>query len=117
MNVTTFNFHHDKQIISSINLVKQTAKIATITEGVHGDFFVKEDHMTSLRSQVEKIIDNLPSPLEWLWRLLWRALTFLAASVSIILVVVLVYAACARRRELPIPYDDYGKTGFQGLSQ
>ena len=96
-NVTSFNFHHDKQIISSINLVKKSSKLIEISEQSHGDFFVKEDHMTNLRKQVAGIIeDNIPHPLKWLDDIIMRICAYVGATIALSIASFIAYASIIR---------------------
>jgi len=65
--------------------VKKTSKVIVLNEGNNVDFFVKEDHMTSLRVQVSALVKELPHPLEWLQRLAIN--TCAIAAIVLVLVI------------------------------
>ena len=58
-NVTSFNFHHDERIITSVNIVKKSAKISIANEDHHGEFYVKEDYRTEIRGDLNNLIERL----------------------------------------------------------
>jgi hypothetical protein len=117
VNVTTFNFHHDKQIISSINLVKKTSKVIVLNEGNNGDFFVKEDHMTSLRDQVSALVKELPHPLEWLQRLAINTCAIAAIVLVLVIGSILLYAGISRNKRSSdyIQYDYQTRPSFDSV--
>ena len=97
-NVTSYNFQHDKQIISSVNLVKKSAKIILINENSHGDFFVKQDQMSNLGEQVASMIENnIPHPLEWLDKLIMKICAYAGAVLGLALTALIMYTFLARR--------------------
>lgn len=91
-NITELNFKHDKQIISSINIVKKAVEIKTISEGHLGDFHVKEDHQTQLRTDLESVLSQIvPSIWSEVERWIHKIASYLAfcafSALAIILII------------------------------
>ena len=98
-NVTSFNFHHDEKIITSVNIVKKAAKVFAVSEGQHGQFHVKENYQSDIRDDLDGLLTRFDFSIWTTIENKFRAVASYAGSVGfMVLMLALVRGVLQRRR-------------------
>jgi len=98
-NVTSFNFHHDEKIITSVNIVKKAAKVSAVSEGQHGQFHVKENYQSDIRNDLDGLLTRLDSSIWTTIENKCRTVASYAGSVGFIVLFLFLTRGLIQRRK------------------
>ena len=91
-NITSINYKHDKQILSSVNIIEKVADLQKINE-TKENFYVFEDHLTDSEENIENIINEKNSKLIYYVNKLFVSITSSTIGIffAVIIIIRLIY--------------------------